>query len=37
LPAFTRFYGLKPWDVEHMTGDELVVYRRYLRAVIGGD
>lgn len=30
LPAFTHFYGLRPWEVEHLTYGELDEYLRQL-------
>ena len=30
LPALTRFYGLRPWEVEALTLQELAEYRRQL-------
>ena len=32
LPALTAFYGLRPWEVEDMTFDELEEYLRQLDA-----
>ena len=31
LPALTRFYGLKPWDVDRMTLLEVSEYLSQLR------
>ena len=31
-PALSRFYGLKPWDVEQLTVDELNEYLRQFDA-----
>lgn len=31
LPALTRFYGLKPWDMDRMTLREVVEYRTQYR------
>jgi hypothetical protein len=31
-PALTKFYGLKPWDVERLTVDELNEYLRQFDA-----
>lgn len=30
MPALTRFYGLKPWELERFTFDELNEYTRQL-------
>lgn len=30
LPALTRFYGLKPWDVERLTFGELDQYMTWM-------
>jgi hypothetical protein len=30
MPALTRFYGLKPWELEQFTFDELNEYTRQL-------
>lgn len=30
LPAITRFYGLKPWDLPEFTVDELNEYLRQM-------
>lgn len=30
LPALTHFYGLRPWEVEQLTFEELAEYQRQL-------
>ncbi|HET7486834.1 MAG TPA: hypothetical protein VFJ85_02830 [Acidimicrobiales bacterium] len=30
LPALTHFYGLRPWEVEMLTFDELREYQRQM-------
>jgi hypothetical protein len=38
LPAFSRFYNLKPSDFDEMTVGEAVVYFRDLQQILkGGD
>ncbi len=38
LPALTKFYGLRPWEVEALTIEELHVYRTQLaKALANGD
>ena len=32
-PALTKFFGLMPWDVERLTGDELREYVKQFDAV----
>lgn len=35
MPALTRFYpGLKPWDWEHMTANEVDAHLMYMDAFI---
>lgn len=34
LPALTRFYGLRPWEVEALTLEELAEYRRWLHEAV---
>ena len=31
LPGLSELFGLKPWDIPHLTADEVKVYRRALR------
>lgn len=31
LPAFTRFYGLRPWELEQMTYGEVEEYAKQYR------
>lgn len=32
LPALTKFYGLRPWDLDRMTLREVAEYRNQMRA-----
>lgn len=34
LPALTRFYGLRPWEVEVLTLEELGEYRSQMHQVL---
>lgn len=30
LPAFTKFYGLKPWEIERLSFREIETYQRFM-------
>lgn len=34
LPAFTFFYGLKPWEIEQLTFGELETYTTWMNAYV---
>jgi hypothetical protein len=34
LPALTRFYGLRPWEVEALSLEELIEYRSQMHTFI---
>lgn len=31
LPAFSEMFQIQPWDIPHLTLDELAAFRAYLR------
>lgn len=31
MPAFSHYFGLRPWDIERLTFDEIDEYQRALR------